>query len=211
MAYQAEDGSVHDSVEGAQQANREAANMARTGNPYGLTMDDLGGGLKAIVVIPYYLASICCSLFSMLFTKKMVGKVIQSIIIGALASVVITIVLNMVLPVFPNNVGEVLATALSAVSSVFFLGPAAWYFLRHYDVAKTIYDGEDGSKAILSLVLISFCIGFYGLIIAALVGLGSVLAGALIALAVSAAVVIVYIKRVKGFVEYAEANSEKGE
>jgi hypothetical protein len=203
--YRSEDGGLHDSVEAAQQANREAANMARTGNPYGITVEDLSGGVKAMVTIPYYLASICCSLFSMLFAKKMVGKVIQSIIIGALAAVVITIVLNMVLPVFPDKVGEILATALSGISSLFFFGPAAWYFLRHYNVAKTIYDGEDGSKSILSLVLISFCICFYGLIIAALAGLGSVLAGALVALAVSAAAVIVYIKRVKGFLAYTKA------
>jgi hypothetical protein len=207
MAYMAGDGSVHDTEDAARQRNTENANYARTGNPYGITVDDLSGGVKAIVVIPYYLASICVSLFSMLFTKKMVGKVIQSIIIGALASVVITIVLSMVLPVFPDKVAEVLATLLGAVSSVFFLGPAAWYFLRHYNVAKTIYDGENGSKSILSLVLISFCIGFYGLIIAALVGLGSVLAGALIALAVSAAAVLVYVKRMKGFLEYATANA----
>jgi hypothetical protein len=206
MAYQAGDGSIHDSEDAARQRNRENANMARTGNPYGITMDDLGGGVKAIVVIPYYLASICVSLFSMLFTKKMVGKVIQSILIGAVASVVITIVLNMVLPVFPDKVGEVLATMLSGITSLFLLGPAAWYFLKHYNVAKTVYDGENGSKSILSLVLISFCIGFYGLIIAALVGTASALAGALIALAVSAAAVIVYVKRMKGFLEYAEAN-----
>jgi len=204
--YIAGDGSRHDSEDGARRANTEAANMARTGNPYGITMEDLGGGLKAIVIIPYYLASICCSLFLMLFKLKTAGKVIQSIIMGILAYAVIFIVLSLVTPAFPDRTPEFIFSLLYGGGSLFFFGPAAWYFLKHYNIVKTIYNSDDGVNSFHSLVLISFCIGFYGLIIAGLVSLGSKIAAALIALVVVAAAVIVYIKRVKPFVEYAEAN-----
>jgi uncharacterized membrane protein len=213
MAYQAGDGSIHDSEDAARQRNTENANIARTGNPYGISPDDVSGGIKALIVLPYYLSKLCCSLFQIFFRlpSEKVGKVIQSVIMGALAYVVIFIVISLVMPIFPEEMSDILFTILTSVSSLFFIGPAAWYYLKHYNVARTIWEGNDGFKSFQSLVLISFCICFYGLIIAGIAGLMAPLAGAIIALVVATVAVLVYLKRVKPFLEYATANPGKSE
>jgi hypothetical protein len=209
MAYRAEDGSVHDTEEGAQQANEAAANMARTGNPYGMTPESVGGGLKAFVVLPYYLAKICCSMFAKLFNLGTAGKVIQSVILGAVAYTVMIFLMPLLLLPFPEKMRDSLVPLLTVVSVLSFLGPTAWYFLKHYNVVKAIWEGDDGDNSFRSLVLISFIICFYGFALAIIASLSSQEASVLITLVTAVAAIIVYIKRLKPFIEYAAANAGK--
>ena len=178
MPWQADDGSIHSTEEGARAANR-------THNWMVTVM------LWICLVLPVLLAKFIAWIFALFFSWGIVGKVLQTFVVSIVCPMVIMVV------VWASGLGETLPDFVMVFLGIgTWIMSALWYWLWHYDTIKRMSASEFST-----VIKISFAVCFYGYIVAVLIGEmgGNRGLGSFLVLAVTAVAFGFYFVRVKPY------------
>jgi len=187
MPWQAEDGSIHSTEEGARAANR-ANNWA------------VQVMLWIFLILPVILAKFIAWVFALFFGWGIVGKVLQTFVVSIVCPMVIMIV------VWASGLAETLPSFVMVFLGIgSWIMSALWYWLWHYDTIKRMSASEFST-----VIKISFATCFYGYIVAVLIGEigGNRGLGSFLVLAVTAVAFAFYFIRVKPYELEAKAERE---
>ncbi|MCL2186911.1 MAG: hypothetical protein FWB86_13820 [Treponema sp.] len=161
MAYRANDGTIHHTEDEARAHNTTLDNGIMGANTLGKGM---GIGAIIALIIPIIVAGLFELLFRLSFKLKLVGRIIQSALVGTVLGVLIVAGVELIFfyslgkyPAPPNFFTRFLIIAV--VSGL----PAFGYYFSHYFSLKAAMYDERFSKGD-NMFLVPFAIALYGII-----------------------------------------------